>query len=183
MGKGLKDEWGVNDPAKTGSDKQSQQFQASFQKEIAVINGHLQYTSANAEAARHGPLEARRDALYPAFQGALGQIDRTNPAKAQGAIDKVLADAKALCAEVAKFRKEAEKALNDWKARQAKYDAAVHQVEELEGWGDAKAPPLRGLVDGIRSQTNERKYAPACTVLDQLLPKLKPIYDDYLKQK
>jgi hypothetical protein len=173
----------VSDPAKTGSDKQSQQFQASFQKELAVINGHLQYTSANAEAARHGPLEARRDALYPAFQGALGQIDRTNPAKAQGAIDKVLADVKALCAEVTKFRHEAEKALNDWKARQVKYDAAVHQVEELEAWGDAKAPPLRGLVDGIRTQVNERKYAPACTVVDQLLPKLKPIYDDYLKQK
>src|SRR6185295_10274751 len=65
----------------------------------------------------------------------------------------------------------------------AKYDASVHQVEELEGWGDAKAPPLRGLVDGIRTQVNERKYAAASTVLDQLLPKLKPIYDDYLKQK
>ena len=73
MGKGLKDQWGVTDPAKAGSDKQSQQFQASFQKETACINGHLQYTSANAEAARHNPLEARRDALYSAFQAALAQ--------------------------------------------------------------------------------------------------------------
>src|SRR6188474_1823541 len=99
-GKGLKDQWGVDDPAKAGSDKQSQQFQASFQKEIGCINGHLQYTSANAEAGRHDPLAVRRDALHPAFQSALGQIDRTNPAKAQGAIDKVLADAKALSGEV-----------------------------------------------------------------------------------
>jgi hypothetical protein len=182
-GKGLKDQWGVGDPAKAGSDKQAQQFQATFQREIACINGHLQYTSANAEAARHDPLAARRDALYPAFQSALGQIDRTNPAKAQGAIDKVLSDVKVLSGEVASFRKAAEKARIDWQTRQAKFDVAVRQVEELETWGDAKAPPLRGLVDGIRTQVNERKYAPACTTLDQLLPKLKPIYDDYQKQK
>ncbi len=182
-GNGLKEQWGVKDPAKAGSDQQAQQFQASFQKEIGCINGHLQYTSANAEAARHAPLEARRDALYPAFQSALGQIDRTDLAKAKGAIDKVLADAKALSGEVAAFRKEAEKACNDWKARQPKYDAAVHQVEELELWPDPKAGTLRALVDGIRSGSNERKFAPACVTLDQLLPKLKPIYDDYLKQK
>src|SRR5262249_28498152 len=33
------------------------------------------------------------------------------------------------------------------------------------------------------SQTNDRRYAAASATLDQLLPKLKPIYDDYLKQK
>jgi len=136
-GQGLKDQWGVTDPDKVGSDKQAQEFQACFQKEISAISGHLQYTSANAEAARHDPLAARRDAIYSAYQAALGQIDRTNPAKAKGAIDKVLADAKALNAEVSKFRKEAEKARNDWQARQPKFDAAVHQVEELESWGDA----------------------------------------------
>jgi hypothetical protein len=182
-GQGLKEQWGVKDPAKAGSDKQSQEFQASFQREMAAINGHLQYTSANADAPHHNPLEARRDALYPAFQSALAQIDRTNPAKAKGAIDKVLGDGKALCAETAALHKSAEKALNDWKARQAKYDAAVHQVEELEAWGDTKAPPLRSLVDGVRTQTNQRTYAQACLIVDQLLPKLKPIYDDYLKQK
>lgn len=183
MGDGLKKQWGVGDPAKGGSDKQAQQFQASFQKEIGVINGHLQYTSANAEEARHKPLESRRDALYPAFQAANAKIDRTNPAKAQPDIDKVLADAKALGQEVTTFRKEAEKAKNDWKARQAKYDAAVHQVEELEGWGDAQAPTLRSAVDGIRTDTNARKFAPAAKALDELLPKLKPIYDEYVKQK
>jgi hypothetical protein len=182
-GAGLKQQWGVGDPAKAGSDKQSQQFQAAFQKELAAINGHLQYTSANSDAPHHDPLEARRDALYPAFQSTLAQIDRTNPAKAQGAIDKVLADGKALCAETAGLHKSAEKALNDWKGRQAKYDAAVHQVEELEAWGEPRAPVLRGLVDGIRTQTNQRIYAQASLILDQLVPKLKPIYDDYQKQK
>src|SRR5437867_3785736 len=96
MGKGLKDQWGVSDPAKVSSDKQGQQFQASFQKEITAINGDLQYTSANAEASRHDPMAARRDALCTAFQSALGQIDPANPGKAKSAIDKVLAEAKAL---------------------------------------------------------------------------------------
>src|SRR5436309_1476798 len=109
-GQGLKEQWGVGDPAKAGSDKQSQQFQAAFQQEIAASNGHLQYTSANAEAARHDPLEQRRDALYPAFQTTLGQIDRANPAKAQGAIDQILAEGKALCTDAAKLHQAAAKA-------------------------------------------------------------------------
>jgi len=191
---GLKNQWGVGDPnapgaqakptAKdTGSDKQANDFQAAFQKEQGVINGHLQYTSANAEASKHGAFASRRDAQYSAFQSALAKIDRTNPSKAQGDIDKVLGDARALNSEVSTFRKEAEKARNDWESRQAKYDEAVRQVEELQAWEDPKAPALRGLVDGIRGQTNERKYAEACSTLDQLLPKLKPIYDDYVKQR
>src|SRR5580765_5010420 len=167
MGDGLKQQWGVKDPAKPASDKQAKDFNTAFQRTISCINGHLQYTSANAEAARHNPLEQRRDALYPALQSTLGQIDPTDPSKAKGAIDKVLADAKALETEVSKFRAEAEKAKNNWVAHQPKFDAAVHQVEELEACGDAKAPPLRGLVDGIRTQVNDRRYAPACTTLDQ----------------
>src|SRR5262245_31275153 len=156
---GLKGQMGVGDPAQAGSDEQSQQFKASFQAEITAISGHLTYTAANAEAARHDPLAARRDALYSSFQSALGQIDRTNPAKAQGAINKVLADAKALNAEVSKFRQEAEKARNDWGAREQKLETAVQQVEELEKWEEPKAPALRGLVDGIRTQVNERRFA------------------------
>jgi hypothetical protein len=193
---GLKGQFGVGDPNSpsqntpntpnapdAGSDKQAQDFQAAFQKEQGSINEHLQYTAANAEAARHAPLAARRDALFSAFQAALAKIDRKDPAKAQGAIDKVLADARALGAEVATFRQQAEKAKNDWDARQSKYDEAVAQTEELEAWGDTKAPVLRGLVDGIRSKANERQYAQATSTLDPLLPKLAPIYEAYLRQK
>ena len=183
MGDGLKKTWGVAEPAATGSDKQSQQFRAAFEKEVGVVNGHLQFTSANAEATPHQAFVGRRDALYPAFQSALGKIDRAVPAKAQADIDKVLGDAKALCGEVGTFRKAAEKAQKEWLARQTKYDAAVHQVEELEAWEDPKAAALRGLVDGIRGHVDERRFSVASTTLDQLLPKLKPIYDDYLKQK
>ena len=196
---GLKKQWGVGDPTsptapgagapnapnapKAGSDKQAQDFQAAFEKAQGAINGHLQYTATNAEESKHGTLAGRRDAMYAAYQAALGKIDRTDPSKAQAAIDKVLGDAQALGGEVATFRQAAEKARNDWEARQGKYDEAVHQVEELETWEDAKAPALRGLVDGIRTQTNVRRYAEACVTLDSLLPKLAPIYADYLKQR
>jgi len=183
MSDGLKNQWGVGAPAKAGSDQQSQQFQAAFQKELAAINEHLQYTAVNAEQARHNPLAARRDALTPTFQATLAKIDPAEPAKAKGIIDKVMADTRALNAEVTKFRKDAEKAFNDWQARQAKFDTAVHQVEELETWEDPKAQALRTLVDGIRKQVNEKKYAPASATVDQLLPKLKPIYDEYVRQK
>jgi predicted nucleic acid-binding Zn-ribbon protein len=183
MGGDLKGQWGVGDPAPVSSDKQSQQFQATFQKEVSTINEHLQYTSVNAEEARNTPLVGRRDALINAFQGTLPKIDPKDPTKAKGAIDKVLGDVKALDAEVTKFRKEAEKAFNDWTARQPKFDEAVHHVEELETWEDSKAPPLRSLVDGIRKLTDDKKYAVACKTFDQLVPKLQPIYDEYLKQK
>jgi hypothetical protein len=190
---GLKSQFGVGDPNNpgqntpntqdAGSDKQAQDFQAAFQKEQGVINGYLQYTAANAEASQHDPLAARRDAMFTAFQSALAKIDRKDPSKAQGAIDNVLGDVRALSGEVAAFRQQAEKAKTDWDARQSKYDDAVRQIEELEAWEDAKAPALRGLVDGIRKQVNDRQYAQATNTLDQLLPKLAPIYEEYLRQK
>jgi hypothetical protein len=182
-GKGLKGQWGVGDPAKAGSDRQSQQFQASFKQQQTAINGHLQFTSANAEAAKHDPLAKRRDELYPAFQGALGKIDRTDPSKAKGDIDTVLGNAKALNTEAAALHTAAQKALNDWKTRQPKFDPAVHQVEEMEAWEYAKAPALRTVVDEIRTKTNERSYAQAVLAVDGMLPKLKPLYEDFQKQK
>ena len=190
---GLKSQFGVGDPKApgqdtpdaqgSGSDKQAQDFQAAFQQEQSLVNGHLQYTAVNAEASRHEPLAARRDAMFGAFQSALAKIDRNDPAKGQGGIDKVLGDARALSGEVAAFRQQAEKAKTDWDSRQGKFDDAVRQVEELEAWEDAKAPALRGLLDGIRKQVNQRQYAQSTNTLDQLLPKLAPIYEEYLRQK
>ena len=183
MGGDLKGQWGVGDPAPVGSDKQSQQFQAAFQKPISDINSQLQYTTVNAEEDKNTPLVTRRDALLTAYQNALHQIDPKDEKKAKGAIDKVLADVKALDAEVTKFRKDAETAFTDWQKREPKFDEAVHQVEELEAWEEPKAPPLRGLVDGIRKLVDAKKYAQASATYDQLAPKLKPIYDNYVLQK
>ena len=189
---GLKGQFGVSDPQNpaagggggdAGSEKQAQDFQAAFQQEQGVINGHLQYTAAHAEASAHAGFTARRDAMYPAFQGAAAKIDRKNPAQAQGEIDKVLADERALGGEVAAFRQAAEKAKNDWDAKQPKYDEGVHHIEELEAWEDKEAPALRAQADKIRTQTNERRYADASTALDALLPQLAPVYDEYVRQR
>ena len=169
--------------ANAGSDKQSQEFQAAFQTQYNSINGHLEYTSVNAEEALNKPLVARRDALPAAYQSALGQVDPEDVKKAKAAIEKVLATAKALNGDVTKFRTAAEKAFNDWKSRQPKFDEAAQHIQELEAWVDPKAAALRAVVDGIAKMVSPRKYATACTTLDQFLPKLKPIYEEYLRQK
>jgi chaperonin cofactor prefoldin len=183
MALGIKEQMGLDAPAKASSEKQSKDFQAAFQAQLNSMNGHLQYTATHAEEGRHNALAGRRDALIASFQATLGQIDPANPAKAKGAIDKVLANARAVNGDIGNFRKEAEKAFNDWTSHQPHFDEAVQQVEELEKWEDPKAAALRGLVDGIRKQVNERKYAAACKTFDQLAPKLKPIYEEYLKQR
>jgi hypothetical protein len=183
MGDGLKDQWGVSNPAQAGSDKQSQQFQAAFQKEIGIINDALQVSAPIAEDGPQQDLTQRHDSLVSAYQSALAKVDPKDPSKAKSSIDKVMADARGLSGEAVKFRKGVEKAYNDWQTRQPKYDEAVHQVEDLEAWGDPKAAPLRALVDGIRKLVNDRKYAQANSTFDQLSPKQKPIYDEYLKQK
>lgn len=183
MGEGLKGQWGVGDPKAAGSDKQSKDFQATFQKELGAINEHLQFTATHAEAAKHDPLAGKRDALTPAFQSALGQIDPANAAKAKGAIDKVLADARALSGEVATFRKDVQKAHDDWQKARPKLDAAVTQIEELEGWEDKEAKNLRAASDAIVKQENDRQYAEAGKALGELEGKVKPVHEEYVKQK
>src|SRR5947209_13814198 len=98
-GDGLKKQWDVSDPAQPATDKQTQDFQEALQTEITAMGGHLQYTATNGDAAKHNSLAARRDALYSAFQSTRPQIDPADPSKAEGAIAKVLGDAKALNAE------------------------------------------------------------------------------------
>lgn len=191
---GLKGQWGVGNPSgpqssqnptpqDTGSDEQAREFQAAFQSIQAEINGHLQYTSTNAEASKNATFTSRRDALYSAFQSALGKIDRNDPSKAQGDIDQVLGDARALSSEVGTFRQETEQAKAEWDSKQASFDEAVHHVEELETWEDPQAAGLRGQADEIRTHTNERRWREACSALDGLLPALQPVYEEYLKQR
>lgn len=185
---GLKGQWGVSDPqgdaaSGAGSDPQAQQFQAAFQAEQGVANEHLQYTAATAEASAHEALATRRDALYGAFQKVLGKIDRTHPAKGQGEIDRVLADARALSAEAATLHQETEQTKAEWSAREAPCEEAVRKLEELEAWEDAQAAALRGQADAIRTQANERRWRAACTALDALLPALAPVYEEYVCQR
>ncbi|MBC7939917.1 MAG: hypothetical protein H7Z19_09180, partial [Chitinophagaceae bacterium] len=179
----LKNEMGVDAPAQAGSDQQSQQFKASFQGELGKINENLQYTATHAEQAKHGPMAGKRDALTPAFQSALAQIDPANTGKAQGAIDSTLSTTRSVGAEVSAFREAAEKAYDDWQTRQGDFDTSIGQIEELEAWEDAKAPTLRQVSGMIQKQVDQRQYAPAGVAFDALKPKLAPIYEEYQKQK
>jgi hypothetical protein len=183
MGTGLKDQWGVADPAKPGSDVQSSQFKAAMERDLGIVNGHLQYTVTNAEAVKHEPLAKRRDALIPQYQQALKAIDPANPAKAKPSIDKVQAAMRNLLADADKLHAAAEAALTQWKKQQPDLDAAVHKIEELEDWGEPRAATLRAVCEALRKQVDARQYSPASAALDKFLPKLAPLYDEYTKQK
>lgn len=180
---GLATEWDVDAPAQAGSDEQAQAFKAAFAGCMGGLGGSLQFTAAHAETAKHEPLAARRDALYPAYQAANGQIDPANPSKAQGAIDQVLGDADALAGEASTLQEAVQQALEEWESRAGDVERAVQQIEELEAWEDPQASALRGQADQARTQADERRYEEACATLDALLPAIEPVYEEYQRQK
>ena len=183
MSGGLKQQWGVGDPAQVGPDPQSQDLKAAFEKPMDAMAGHLQFTAVNGEPARHDPFAARSEALVPRYQTALGEVDPADAAKAKASIDSLLADAEALGKEVEAFRNETEKAVAEWQGRVGAYDAAVVQVEELQEWQHPKEAAVRALADAIRGFVNDRAHPKAIALLDQFLPKLQPVYEDLQKQK
>lgn len=177
------DEFGVDAPAQAGSDEQAQAFKAAFAGHMGALGGSLQFTAAHAETAKHEPLAGRRDALYPAFQAANGQIDPANPSKAQGAIDRVLGDAQTLAGEASALQEAVQQALEAWEARAGDFEQAVRQIEELEAWQDPQAAALRGQADQARAQADERRYEEALATLDALAPAIEPVHEEYLRQK
>lgn len=183
MSGGLKGQWGVSGPQPGGSDAQARAFKAAYQAELERINADLQYTATHVEESRHDAIAGKRDALITQFQGALAQIDPADAAKAEGAISKVLASAKGLAAEVAKFRKEAEAAFDQWEATKPGYDALVTEIEALEDWEDPEAAALRQASDEIVEHENARRYGDAHEAAEALATTIKPIHDAYLKQK
>jgi chromosome segregation ATPase len=184
MPAGLKKELGLGDPnTQKGSTEQADKFKAAFQAASSKINECLQYTAAYAQKAKHDPQAAKRDKLCQAYQVALQRIDPTNPAKAQSAIDQVLASAKELQASTEALKAAAEKAYTAWTARQGDLEKVTDQIREMVEWGHDKAPALQQVVDAITAKANERAYEEALTALEQLLSKAGPIYEDYTKQK
>ncbi len=179
----LANEWDVEQPAQAGSDEQAQAFKAAFAGRMGGIGGSLQFTAAHAETAKHEPLAGRREALYPAYQAANGQIDPANPSKAQGAIDQVLGDADALAGDATALQDAVKQALEAWESHAGDFEQAVQQIEELEAWEDAQAGALRGQADEARSHADARRYEEATATLEALLPALEPVYEEYQRQK
>lgn len=170
-------------PPAAGSTEQADQFRAQFQAEQGPINDALQYTAAHAEQAKHQPLAAKRDKTCSAYQVALGRIDPTNPAVAQGAIDQVLAAVKSLRTAVESLRQAVEKAFDAWTGRETDLDAAAEQVREMAEWGYEKATALEQVVEAIGGKANARNWAEALQALELLLQKITPLYDDFKQQK
>lgn len=183
MGSGLKGLWGVDTPADAGSDEQRRNFQALFQKELGAINGHLQYTAAHAEAAKHAPYARRRDTLVGAFQAALGQIDPKNANRAQGAIDKVLDDARILAADTDHFHDDVEEAYEDWQDAKPDHDEVVTKIEALEAWEDKDAAALRSDATAVATAEKDRRWTDACKAAEALETKVEPVHENYLEQK
>ncbi len=118
-----------------------------------------------------------------AYKAAAAQIDPADPTKAKPAIDKTLAEAQAISGQAAQLRQATEKDWNDWQSRQAKFETAVGQIDEMKAWGHAKAPDLLSVVDAVKPQIEARSYAAASAAVDTLLPKLQPDYADFQAQK
>jgi DNA repair exonuclease SbcCD ATPase subunit len=183
---GLKQCWGLEDTPpldERGTSEQATKFLAAFKATMGGANKCLQYTACNAEKAKHDPYVVERDNLYTSFQAAQNKIDPADESKAKSDIDQVLNTATAYSAKAEQFRQATEKLVNDWQAKEGEFDQAGTQIDELEKWEDKAAPDLRTSHDGIRTAANDRKYEEALKSLNELLPKLKPVYDEYLRQK
>ena len=183
---GLKQCWGLKDAPpldESGTSEQAKKFLAAFKATMGAANKCLQYTACNAEKAKHDPYVLERDNLYTNFQAAQKKIDPADEAKAKTDIDLVLNTANAFSAKAEQFRQATEKLVNDWKAKEPEFDKAGTQIEELEKWEDKAAPELRKSHTGIQTAANDRKYEEALKSLGELQPKLKPVYDEYVRQK
>ncbi len=179
----LKTELGLGEPKPAGSTEQADQFKAAFQAAIGSVNQSLQYTAAHAEQAKHDPHASKRDTTCSAYQIALGRIDPTNPAAAQAAIDQVLAGVNSVKSAAESLKKSVEKAFNTWTGKQPLLDDVSDKIREMVDWGHQKASALEQVVKAVTEKANQRAWEAASTALDQIVDKVKPLYEEFLKQK
>jgi hypothetical protein len=180
---GLKKAWGLKDPKAPPSTAQADEFKASYQAILNKINAALQYTVVNAEKPKHEAKVASRDQLNTNYQAVLAQIDPSNPAVAKSAIQSALATANTTSNDICAFKSEVEKAVAAWQSNEPTFEHTITLIEELEAWGDAKAPELRAEATKIQELANNKSFMPAVDATVALVVRIKPIYENYLKQK
>ena len=164
-------------------DKQSQEFSAQFQASLTAVDASLTYLAAHTDDARRNPVSAKRDMLIPVYQAALAKVDPADEAKGKPALDQALAGVKAIAAMAAAAQKVAEKSFADWTAREPKLEEAAARIEEMEDWGHPKVAPLRAELDAIQTPAQARTFDAASAAVDKLLPAMKPVVEDYTRQK
>jgi predicted nucleic acid-binding Zn-ribbon protein len=183
MSTGLKDELGLADPKPGEPSAQKDEFKQKFKTVIDPVNENLQYTSAHASQSKHDAHASKKEVSYQAYQAALSKIDPKDPAVAQGDIDKAMTAIEGLGKVIEEFRQASEKAFNAWNGRQSEVDSHSDKIREMQEWGHSKAVALNGVADAIKGKANERSYDEANGALDQMLGKMKPIVEDYERQK
>ncbi len=183
MGEGLKQAWGLDDPKAPPSTAQADQFKASYQALLNAINTALQYTVTNAEKPKHEEKANQRDQLNSTYQAVIVKIDPSSAAKAEAAIKSALAAASSTAQAIGTFKSDVEKDVAAWQAQEPAFQKAMSMIDELEAWGHKLADTLRTIVKKIQEQVNNKVLKPAIQGVLELMKKLQPIYDEYLKQK
>ncbi len=186
-GPSLKKQWDLTDPPPlaSGTNEKAKKFVDDFKGAMEPVKQCLLYTKINAEKPKHDEMVTKRDAIYNQFPSKLGEINN-DEAKADSISKPVLDGARKLAGEANQLKQKAEASRKAWQAKEPAYTKSVEQLEELDKWGewaDMVFANVRKLRTDILAATNENKYDEAVKLLDQHLKNLKPLYDEYLKQK
>jgi chromosome segregation ATPase len=164
-------------------DKQSQEFRAQFEAALAPIDTAVAYLSGHADDAKKAPVAQKREVLVTVYSTALTKVDPADEAKGKPALDQALNGVKGVAATAVATQQAAEKVFAEWTAREPKLEEAAGKIEEMEEWGYEKVAPLRTQLDAVEAPAEARSFDLAITAADTLVAAMKPVVDDYEKQK
>ena len=165
------------------SSPQEAKLIADFKAVMAPVNERFSSIKSDAEKPKYEALLAKRTALYGSLQAVRSEIDPGNEAKAKDKAERILVDARALGSEAEKLQQEAERAANAWQSRGAAFDKSRSQLDELDSWGDKSCAELRKASDAVQPAVDDHRFDEACKLFDAHLASMKPVYENYLKQK
>ena len=184
-GPSLKKQWDLTDPPPLGSgnNEKAKKFVDDFKGAIEPVKQCLLYTKVNAEKPKHDEMVGKRDAIYNQFPSKLAEINN-DEAKADSISRPFVDGARMLAGDANVLKSKTEASLKAWQAKEPSYNKSVQEIEELEKW-DTKEEykTLRNSSNEILAATNENKYDEAVKRLAQLQTNLKPVHDEYKKQK
>ena len=182
-GAGLKGTWGVEEPCAPSSDKQAREFKAAFTPALNKVKGCGAYTQQFGELSKHQKLLGMQDTSLQGYQKVLTTIDPSDPSKAAAGIQKVLGYVDQVQQKAATLEKETKAAYDAWMAMKGARDTEGQQAQELDVWGDKAAPEMLQKESTIEDQVAARKWDEAKSLLEGLISAIKPVYEEYLRQK
>ena len=164
-------------------DKQSQEFRAQFEAALEPVDAAIAYLSSHAADPKTAAVASKREVLLTVYGTALAKVDPADEAKGKPALAKALVGVQSVAAEAGTAQQEAEKFFAEWTTREPELEEAAGEIEEMEEWGYDKVAPLRTQLDAVEGPAEARNFDVASAAADQLLAAMKPVVDDYEKQK